>query len=52
MKTIKIYNTLKVTVMTESDVDWTEDAMTYANEIFDAVSEDDINLAEYADDYH
>lgn len=52
MKTIKIYNTLKVTIMTESDVDWTEDAMAYANEIFNAVSEDNIDLAEYADDYH
>lgn len=48
MKTIKIYNTLEVTIQTDVDY-WTEAAENYSNEIFEAIEKEDINLAEYAD---
>ena len=51
MKTIKIYNTLEVTIQTDDDY-WTEAAEDYSNEIFEAVEKENINLAEYADEYH
>lgn len=51
MKTLKIYNTLEVTVASDN-FDWTEDAIVYADEIIEAVENDDVDLAEYADEYH
>jgi len=52
MKELKIYNTLQVTIVTDSGADWKEDAEHYADEIFEAIEKDDVDLAEYADEYH
>lgn len=51
MKTLKIYNTLQVTVMNDT-TDWTESAESYIDEINEAIAHEDIDLAEYADEYH
>lgn len=51
MKEIKIYNTLEVNVQSESN-EYTENPMVYAAEIIASVNKDDVDLAEYADDYH
>ena len=49
MKEIKIYNTLKV-VAASDETEFLVDAMSYADEIAEAVAEyDDGDLAEYAD---
>ena len=49
MKEIKIYNTLKV-VAASNETEFLVDAMSYADEIAEAVAEyDDGDLAEYAD---
>lgn len=41
-----------VKILMERDGITKEDAIVYADEIIEAVENDDINLAEYADEYH
>lgn len=51
MKTLKIYNTLTAVIANEVD-EFNAAAEEYADELFEALANDDTDLAEYADDYH
>ena len=51
MRTLKIYNTLTAFVASE-DNSYTTCAEEYADELYEALKNDDTDLAEYADDYH
>ena len=51
MKTLKIYNTLIAQIASET-CEYTAPAEEYAAELFEALENDDTDLAEYADSYH
>ena len=51
MKTLKIYNPLIAQIASESNC-FTAPAEEYAAELFEALENDDTDLADYADDYH
>ena len=51
MRTLKLYNTLTAFVASE-DNSYTTCAEEYADELYEALKNDDTDLAEYADDYH
>lgn len=49
MKTIKIYNTLQVTIETENNDSWTEPVICWQDAIEDALTAESPNLAQYTD---
>lgn len=51
MKEVKIYNTLAVLICSE-DNSWNEDAYFWESEIAEAIEIEEVDLAEYADEYH
>ena len=51
MKTLKIYNTLSAQIANESG-EYATAPEEYANELYEALEQDDTDLAEYADEYH
>lgn len=51
MKTLKIYNTLIARVSSESN-EYDDSVEMYASELAEAMKNEDVDLAEYADDFH
>ena len=51
MKTLKIYNTLSAQIANGSG-EYATAPEEYANELYEALEQDDTDLAEYADEYH
>lgn len=51
MKTIKIYNTL-IAMVASGDCYYNDSVEAYATELAEALGNEDVDLAEYADEYH